>query len=51
MNLNHKSPDPVYQVDGDWYFLDETWSYSHGPYSSEFAAHLAMQYYVKIYLT
>ena len=26
---------PIYTVGGKWYFWDETWSVSHGPYSDK----------------
>lgn len=27
--------DPVYEEDGAWFFLDETWANSHGPFETE----------------
>lgn len=48
MKTMHKNP--VYELDGEFYFYDETWANSCGPFFSEYSAHLMMQKYVKIFL-
>lgn len=39
--------DPVYldEVNDDWYFYDETWSHSHGPYATEEEARVMLKSY------
>ena len=41
--------DPVFQndEDGKWYFWDETWSNTYGPYDSEDKARVDLDWYVK----
>ena len=35
MNVELKPPDPVFCKNGCWYFWDETWSDTYGPYKDE----------------
>jgi len=37
--------DPVHQELDKWYYWDETWSYRHGPYSSEIEARSELEMY------
>lgn len=39
--------EPVFQEDGQWFFYDETWAYTHGPYESEEKAREVFEKYVK----
>jgi hypothetical protein len=39
------SNDSIFQDvngDGKWYFLDQVWSYAHGPFDAEAQAHQAL---------
>ncbi len=42
-----ETSDPIYELDGAWYFWDESWSYSIGPYSTRVDAEEAILAYAK----
>lgn len=42
--------DPVHVMDGEWYFWDESWAESHGPFNTERLARKALMEYCIEYL-
>lgn len=38
--------DPIEYINGQWYFWDETWSHTYGPYETEEEARRQMNYYI-----
>lgn len=42
--------NPIEEINGLWYFYDETWSYSYGPYQSKVDANLALLEYCENFL-
>lgn len=47
LKKERKWRDPVFQEDGQWFFYDETWALSHGPYETEEKAREVLAKYVK----
>ena len=39
--------DPVYHHEGSWFYYDETWAGSYGPFATEQEAREALEQYVK----
>jgi hypothetical protein len=39
-------PSAIFEKDGKWWFYDETWSDSHGPFATEALATEALNDYV-----
>jgi hypothetical protein len=37
--------NPIEEIDGKWFFWDETWSNTHGPYENAVEANLALLEY------
>lgn len=48
--LEQSSRDPVYREWGKWYFYDETWTDTHGPFEDEEQAREALAQYCKEFL-
>lgn len=40
-------PDPVFELDGKWYFYDETWTQYCGPFPDESHARTGIESYEK----
>lgn len=51
--MEEKKPfndNPLYEKDGKWYFWDETWSNSYGPFDTEDIAKDKLKNYCKLML-
>lgn len=44
--LRHESPDPVHMKNNRWYFYDETWADTYGPYKTEEEAREKLSGYI-----
>jgi hypothetical protein len=49
--IHRKKNDPIFQKkDGSWWFYDETWTDTCGPYETEEEAQEMLHYYVQVEL-